>query len=500
MMASSGRKQLKFKSGGKIKRYVEGGTLEMLTGEKQNGPEYSAEDVKEGLRKGVGKLRSLFGFGDDEKSTAESKSEPATAGSKPAVAAESRPAAAATNNRSMGSGASSGSKASSTSESAGPSVEAQIAKREDEGKSGDANVGPDFGNGEGASSFTSTSSKPAKTSPNPARARSVSTGNTRDREAGMTRGIRGTSSAGNTRDMEAGTSRGSRSYSASPSDIPGTDTKGPFTGERVDNSNLAARQAGQMLMGLPAVRGLGSATRGALSLARAAGKSAPEVEGAGTGKIPEAKPDTVSNKPAIDRLKEADLKGPPRPKSTAEKPELRETPAMERARKRISTESPAVAGARQAAETTKREQRAAANKSQAEDAMAAANKRAQQNRANQSQASDAMAAANKRAQQNRANQSQASDAMAAASKRAKQTRARQRSESIPDKDREPGFLQEYISGRAKQRNRAKDLSNDGLPARYENKKGGKIPAFQKGGMVTRADGCAQRGKTRGRMV
>jgi hypothetical protein len=61
-------------------------------------------------------------------------------------------------------------------------------------------------------------------------------------------------------------------------------------------------------------------------------------------------------------------------------------------------------------------------------------------------------------------------------------------------------LQEYISGRAKQRSRAKDLSNDGLPARYENKKGGKIPAFKKGGMVTRADGCAQRGKTRGKMV
>jgi hypothetical protein len=261
-----------------------------------------------------------------------------------------------------------------------------------------------------------------------------------------------------------------------------------------------------MLMGLPAVRGLGTATRGAMGLARMVNKSAPEAEGVGTGKMPEAKPDTVSKRPAVERVKEADIKGPPssaaEPKSQtyAEQMGLRETPAMERARKRISTESPTVAGARQAAETAKREQRAAANKSQAEDVMAAANKRAQQTRANESQAADAMAAASARARQTRANESQAADAMAAASKRARQTRARQRSESIPEKDRQPGFLQEYISGRAKQRNRAKDLSNDGLPARYENKKGGKIPSFKKGGVVGRADGCAQRGKTRGRMV
>lgn len=49
-------------SGGKVKRYVEGGTLEMMTGEKQNGPEYSTEDIKEGLKK----LGRFFGFSRPE--------------------------------------------------------------------------------------------------------------------------------------------------------------------------------------------------------------------------------------------------------------------------------------------------------------------------------------------------------------------------------------------------------------------------------------------------
>jgi hypothetical protein len=40
------------------------------------------------------------------------------------------------------------------------------------------------------------------------------------------------------------------------------------------------------------------------------------------------------------------------------------------------------------------------------------------------------------------------------------------------------------------------LEREGLPI----KKGGKIPAFKKGGLVGRADGCAIRGKTKGRMV
>jgi len=62
-------KGMKFRQGGKVKRYVEGGTLEMMTGEKQNGPEYSAEDVKEGLKK-IGKF---FGFGKEEPAPIETR-------------------------------------------------------------------------------------------------------------------------------------------------------------------------------------------------------------------------------------------------------------------------------------------------------------------------------------------------------------------------------------------------------------------------------------------
>jgi hypothetical protein len=91
-------KGMKFRQGGKVKRYVEGGTLEMMTGEKQNGPEYSAEDVKEGLKK----IGRFFGFGKEEaapietrkgKSRAEWEAEDRTAGeqsAKEALAADAR--------------------------------------------------------------------------------------------------------------------------------------------------------------------------------------------------------------------------------------------------------------------------------------------------------------------------------------------------------------------------------------------------------------------------
>jgi hypothetical protein len=81
-------------------------------------------------------------------------------------------------------------------------------------------------------------------------------------------------------------------------------------------------------------------------------------------------------------------------------------------------------------------------------------------------------------------------------------RANNRSSTILEKERKPDLaMQEYISGRETARNRVKDLSDDGLSVeRYANKKGGKIPAFKKGGLVSRGDGCAVRGKTKGRMV
>ena len=81
-------------------------------------------------------------------------------------------------------------------------------------------------------------------------------------------------------------------------------------------------------------------------------------------------------------------------------------------------------------------------------------------------------------------------------------RTNNRSSTILEHERNPNLaMQEYISGRDAARTRARDLPDDGLSTtRYANKKGGKIPAFKKGGLVSRGDGCAQRGKTKGRMV
>ena len=308
---------------------------------------------------------------------------------------------------------------------------------------------------------------------------------------------------------------------ARPEDIPGTDVKTPYKGETIDNSNLAAKQFAQSTLGATAAgRTLGAGARGAIGLGRMF-ESATKPEGKGTGKFPEAKPEIqVSTKPAVDRVKDAKIEGPPKPprqETPAEKMGVRETSAMEKTRKANEVGPPDLgARARRVAEDAAKDtkqgeevmaaagRRATQNRAdqkQAADVMAAANKRARDNRADQKQAADVMAAAGARAKQNRAENKQASDVMAAAKKRANTNRAQQRSDKIPQKDREPGYMQEYIAGRAEKRNRIKDLPDDGLSVpRYDMKKGGKIPAFKKGGLVGRADGCAVRGKTKGRMV
>jgi hypothetical protein len=334
--------------------------------------------------------------------------------------------------------------------------------------------------------------------------------------------------AADLRDMEKGMSRGRadnapaapKTRSPGPEDIPGTEaSKGP-KGELIDNSNLPAKQFAQSVLGAsPAMGGARAAVRGAIGLGRFL-ESAPKAEGAGTGKFPESKSVEVSNKPAIDRVKEANIQGPPKPprqETPADKMGVRETSAMEKSRK-ANQEGPPDVGARarrvaedtakadKQAETTmaaagRRAQQTRADEKQAADAMSAASKRAKENRAAEKQAADTMASAGARAKQNRAENKQASDVVAAAKKRADTNRAQKRSDAIPAKDRDPGFMKEYIAGRAEKRNRIKDLPNDGLSAeRFANKKGGKIPAFKKGGVVGHADGCAIRGKTKGRMV
>jgi hypothetical protein len=245
--------------------------------------------------------------------------------------------------------------------------------------------------------------------------------------------------------------------------------------------------------------------------------------GKGTGKFPESKSVEVSNKPAVERVKDAKIEGPPKP--PRQETSVRETSAMEKSRKANEVGPPDLgARARQVAkdeakgppappkpktpaeqmglrETSAIEKSRKANEVGPPDLGARSRRVAEDAAKDQKQAEGVMAAANQRARQTRAEHKQASDVMAAAKKRADVNRAQKRSDLIPAKDREPGMLQEYISGRDAARTRARDLPDDGLSTpRYANKKGGKIPAFKNGGLVSRADGCAIRGRTKGRMV
>lgn len=363
--------------------------------------------------------------------------------------------------------------------------------------------------------------KPASSKPAADKAINISTGasgfkfpaNPSDKEAGMSRGRR---EEGEPKTTTSSSKPAAPKAAPGPENIPKTDVIPGPQREKIDNSGQFAQSA---MAAFPALRGVGAGVRGAMSLGRML-ESAPKAEGAGTGKFPESKPVEVSNKPAVDRVKDAKIEGPPKPprqETSADKMGVRETSAMEKTRK-ANEEGPPDVGARarrvaedtakadKQAETTmaaagRRAQQTRADEKQAADAMSAASKRAKENRTAEKQAADTMASAGARAKETRASEKQASDAMAAANKRTKEARAQNRIKNIKEEHRQPGFMQEYIAGRAEKRNRIKDLPNDGLSAeRFANKKGGKIPAFKKGGLVGRADGCAIRGRTKGRMV
>ena len=153
-------KGMKFKRGGKAKRYVEGGTIEMLTGEKQNGPEYSADDIKEGLKK----LGRFFGFRrpDSEPSApietrtgsprpGAEKAEvvkPEPVKPEPVKPEPVKPTVAQYSNRPDKT-------PEPVSQTNSLSVQEEMARRE---KGGD-NSGDDYGNGKGSSSFTTTALK-----------------------------------------------------------------------------------------------------------------------------------------------------------------------------------------------------------------------------------------------------------------------------------------------------------------------------------------------------
>jgi hypothetical protein len=245
---------------------------------------------------------------------------------------------------------------------------------------------------------------------------------------------------------------------ASPDDIPGTDVKTPYTGEKIDNSNLPAKQFAQSMLGATAAgRVLSPAIRGAAALGRM--MSSPRAEGKGTGTFPEEKPEiTVPRTPAVERAKPKEP-APAKEQTPAEKMGLRETEPMRRAREAKEKFEAAGKSAKEAADKSSKN---ATDEVAAEAAKRAASKR---------QTPDNRRFPNK------------GSATPGRPKASGEFRATNNKFDRPVGEKRGPKTDEV-------------LEREGLPI----KKGGKIPAFKKGGLVGRGDGCAQRGKTKGRMV
>jgi len=186
----------------------------------------------------------------------------------------------------------------------------------------------------------------------------------------------------------------------------------------------------------------------------------------GTGKFPEEKPEiSVPRTPAVERVKEAKIEGPPasaaapKPKTPAEQMGLRETEPMRRAREAKEQFEAAGKGAKDAAD---RASKKASDEVAAEAAKRAASKR---------QTPDNRRFPNK------------GSATSSRPKASGEFKATNNKFDRPVGEKRGPKTDEV-------------LEREGLPI----KKGGKIPAFKKGGLVSRGDGCAQRGKTKCRMV
>jgi len=184
----------------------------------------------------------------------------------------------------------------------------------------------------------------------------------------------------------------------------------------------------------------------------------------GTGKFPEEKPEiSVPRTPAFER--KAKVEGlsasaaAPKPKTPAEQMGLRETKAMRDAREAKEKFEAAGKSAKEAADKSSKN---ASDEVAAEAAKRAASKR---------QTPDNRRFPNK------------GSATPGRPKASGEFRATNNKFDRPVGEKRGPKTDEV-------------LEREGLPI----KKGGKIPAFKKGGLVGRADGCAQRGKTKGRMV
>jgi hypothetical protein len=259
--------------------------------------------------------------------------------------------------------------------------------------------------------------------------------------------------------------------------------------------------------------------------------------GKGTGKFPESKSVEVSDKPAIDRLKEANIQGPPKPprqETAAEKMGLRETPSMERMRKAKEAakegppapakpqtpaekmglkETPSMARMRQAKDTannmgppkfyskepkpTVAEEFGIKETGPMERARKAKEKfdeAAETARKAKPVADDEVvqeAAKRAAASRPRVTPKRQEDSAKFGGGKGTPSKAKTKAEVKPTSNKLKNPVGEKEGPTVD-----KVLESKGLAA----KKGGKIPAFKKGGLVGRGDGCAMRGKTKGRMV
>jgi len=298
--------------------------------------------------------------------------------------------------------------------------------------------------------------------------------------------------------------------SAGPEDIPGTDVKTPYKGEKIDNSNLGLKQFGQSMMGaLPALRGVGAGIRGAMGLGR--------MFESATKPTPKTEP-KLESKPEPKQGELFDAKGNPTAEATRVSPKREPRQGKLFDEEGNVTAEAARSGPKPAPKEAPKAEPKAETKSGAIQPTGKGPSEAGKNLMEKGRGSlkdQAIEAVNKQ----RAATKDPRGTVRPEPKTIKPTgkgpseagkklmdRANNRSSTILEKERKPDLaMQEYISGRETARTRARDLPDDGLSTpRYANKKGGKIPAFKKGGMVgsasRRADGCATKGKTRGRMM
>jgi len=277
---------------------------------------------------------------------------------------------------------------------------------------------------------------------------------------------------------------------ASPDEIPGTDVKTPYEGEKIDNTGLAGKQLAQSTLGATAVgRGLGAGIRGAMGLGR--------MFESGSKPTPKTEPTLT---PSTSASSTTPRGGDPRAAANRRAAESETKEAPKETPIRVD---PRAAANRRAAEAKEAPKEAPTRV----DPRAAANRRAAESEGKETPKAEPKAEPKAK--------STADDEVAQeAAKRAAASRPRVTPKRQEDSSKFGGGkgTPSKVKTRAEVKPTSKKLKNPvgekegptvdkvleskGLSA----KKGGKIPAFKKGGFVSRGDGCAQRGKTKGRMV